>query len=115
MTPEVAKKLLDAYPEILGGIYFECDDGWADVIDDLCAELRAVSPYTKCTQCKEKFGVMRFYCGGATDAGYEAINQAEMLTMKICEHCGEEGKLVGDNWVKTLCEPCAVKWEARIR
>jgi len=44
---------------------FECDDGWFDLIDDLCKNLTILSKKYNitiiATQVKEKFGWLRFY------------------------------------------------------
>ena len=40
MSPEKEKLLKDKFPKIFAdNFYFECDDGWADLINILCLNL----------------------------------------------------------------------------
>lgn len=36
----------------------------------------------------------------------DIINDAEREANKICEVCGDKGKLCGNGWVQTLCDEC---------
>jgi hypothetical protein len=56
-------------------------------------------------QVKEKFGTLRFYCGG-TEAIHRYIQLAERLSSITCEECGEQGTANGSGWISTLCEEC---------
>ena len=55
-------------------------------------------------QVKEKFGTLRFYVIGATDAQYNYISFAEAMSGRICETCGKPGKRLGRGWIYTSCE-----------
>lgn len=44
-------------------------------------------------QVKEKFGSLRFYIKGGNDFAFGAIALAESLSSKICDVCGNPGKL----------------------
>lgn len=86
-------------------------------------------PKIKLVQVKEKYGTLRVYTSvyddetpsdeilqKLEDNSYErslksvysrydfAVDYAEYLSSKTCEICGEDGKLVGSSWLRTLCE-----------
>lgn len=91
----------------------ECGPGWQDLLDRLCARIRAAvqadgGPF-KFSQIKEKYGTLRVYWDGAlspeADALVEeAIALAEARSAVTCEVCGEEGRLRGGGWMTTRCE-----------
>ena len=56
------------------------------------------------SQVKEKMGTLRFYINGGTDAQYNYITFAEVLSARTCETCGAPGKLRGRNWYYTACD-----------
>lgn len=62
--------------------------------------------YFSASQVKEKYGTLRFYMSGETDAMSEAINEAEDESAKTCENCGGPGKVYDGGWVVTRCDPC---------
>lgn len=90
--------------------YFECEDGWYDLIRELCEALNKLDlPSTFCVeQIKEKFGTLRFYVTESTNEGYVLIEEAQNLSAHICEYCGsiDDVKLRGGGWLKTLCRKC---------
>ena len=117
--------LLGRYPKLYQGYNlpmtetcmcwgFECGDGWFRLIDQLSADIMELDKQdgttTIAVQVKEKYGGLRFYIQGGSDAAYEAIEKAEALSLKTCEMCGEPGKLRGASWVTTMCAKC---WEAK--
>jgi hypothetical protein len=55
-------------------------------------------------QVKEKFGTLRFYVSGATEAQYNYISFAESMSGVTCETCGSPGKRLGRGWIYTACE-----------
>jgi len=81
--------------------------GWIPILDDLAADLYALGWTGKVAQIKEKFGTLRFYLDGGTEALYERVSQAEQLSAVTCEVCGAPGELRGGGWLKTLCDSCA--------
>ena len=89
---------------------FECGDGWFKIIDQLSADITALDKRdgttTIATQVKEKFGGLRFYIQSGSDAVFALIDEAEALSERTCEMCGEPGKLRGKGWVSTLCDSC---------
>lgn len=126
MSPELERRLVDTYPKLFTdcgvaqnrsstAFVFECDDGWFDLIDVLCAQLSTLDPIdegeglqlVRAVQIKEKYGTLRFYVGPVTDEAAALINFAEGLSARICETCGNRGRTHGIAWLKTLCDPCA--------
>lgn len=122
--------------------WFECGDGWFTLIDDLCGNIvhaikneKSILDYRKkqgedvrkedyeavevtISQVKEKYGGLRFYVYGGGDRIRGMIDFAESFSYKICESCGNPGKLSQNGWWRTLCEPCRanderkkVEWE----
>ena len=91
--------------EIKSRWFFSVDEGWLQLIHDLIVDLFRLGWDGDLEQCKEKFGGLRFYIGGASSEIYDAISRYENQSFKVCEKCGQTGsnRLKG-NWMKTLCE-----------
>jgi len=92
---------------------FEHGEGWFKLIDQLSADITALDEKNGSTtiavQVKEKFGGLRFYIQSGSDAIYDLIEEAEALSLKTCEQCGEPGELRGVGWVSTMCDKCWAK------
>lgn len=58
----------------------------------------------RASQAKEKFGCLRFYTSSSNDEMEKLIDEAEALSAKTCETCGEPGVLRGDGWLITACD-----------
>lgn len=101
----------------------ECNEGWRGLYEPLI-ELCNLKGNTV-LQVKEKFGGLRFYWGGPYDIEM-LVRAAERMSYETCEDCGEcgfdwnaEGKQAKattgpsetSGWIRTLCEPCRVKWD----
>ena len=105
----------DKYPDLFkkSNLVFgiECDDGWLDLIDAVCAVAASnTKELPTIRQIKEKFGTLRFYADGITPELRGAIRVAEALSAKTCEHCGNKGRTRAiRKWFSTLCRPCAVE------
>lgn len=127
MNEENEKKLFSEYPEFfkhkedlhqsLMAFGFECEDGWYDLLSNLCRDIKAyylkaegnVNPDFYVTQVKEKYGSLRFYVSPAPDEVHNMIHIAEMKSYYICEDCGCEGKEFHRDdlpWIRTLCDDC---------
>lgn len=123
MTTKLEKQLQQKYPELfknldgepnLTALAFglECEDGWYDLIDELCKDIQTyvVSENKKqpiITQLKEKFGGLRFYCSNKDDYILKRIKEAEEKSLTICEICGSpEGVLDRKGWWKVKCINC---------
>jgi len=126
MTEELDNKLCEKYPKIFRDRHapmistamcwgFEHDDGWFQIIDELCNKLQKHTdenpekhPQVVACQVKEKFGGLRFYVNGADDYQHDLIDDAERESYETCEKCGSKeniGQTKG--WITTLCKKCA--------
>lgn len=108
---EWQQELQDRYPLTLKHIsYFECNEGWRDLLDNLCFVIEAKIKSSKledmyAVQVKEKFGTLRFYMTLSNDFIDGAINMAERQSAHICEICGNQGKTENlKGMLKTLCK-----------
>lgn len=128
MTPEKTELLIQKYPNIFSKLkYFECGDGWFDLIDKLCflldqesknesyglPEADAMLNYPVASQVKEKFGGLRFYVYGGSEKMQGMISMAENFSFKICDGCGNKGSRRGKAWVYTMCDSCWHQHETR--
>ena len=125
MNQKNEEYLFGRYPKLYQGRNFpitqslipfgiETGDGWFKLIDQLSADITALDErdgsQTIAVQVKSKFGGLRFYIEGGTDAVGEVIQKAEALSEKTCELCGEPGTTRNDGWVSTVCDNC---WEIK--
>lgn len=126
MSPEKTKILLDSFPKLFeSNFYFECGDGWFDLIKCLASniqnhvdweskgktqeEIEEIQPIA--SQVKEKFGGLRFYLNTNDDRIRGMVTMAESYSYKICEACGNKGNPYKDGWVRTHCSPCEDNWQ----
>lgn len=73
---------------------FECGNGWAGLIDEMLADLRAACPDARIVQVKEKFGALRVYLENKLDKDAKAIlRRGEARSLTVCEVCGAPGEL----------------------
>jgi hypothetical protein len=56
-----------------------------------------------CTQCKEKFGGLRFYLNFCDDYASGVVDMAEAISTATCEICGKPGTRYKGGWISTLC------------
>ena len=115
MKQELQEQLFNKYPHLFSekglpmqqtcmcwGI--ECDDGWYDLIDELCSKIVKLGKSLTASQVKEKWGGLRFYTSSGSEEVWNLIHEYEEKSYTICEICGKKGKLRKDlNWIKTLC------------
>ena len=136
MREELDKQLCEKYPKIFVNrngdmtetcMYwgFSCGDGWYDLIDTLCeniqsyidnnsSETRVISQVVA-EQVKEKFGTLRFYTSGGDRLIDGMIWFAESMSGRICETCGNSGKLRNSGWLVTLCDEHQTERENRFK
>jgi len=108
---EWQKELQERYPLTLRNLsYFECGEGWEDLLDNLCFVIESRIKLTKlqdiyAVQVKEKFGTLRFYVTLSDDFINGAISMAERQSAHICEICGASGRVENlKGALKTLCQ-----------
>lgn len=128
MSPEKEKRLFERFnffkpdkspQETLMCFGFECDDGWFDVIWELCEDVERLlenvessSEYEsfEIIQVKEKFAELRVYTNWSTHSIDERIQKAEEDSRYICEHCGMPGEQISDGgWMFVSCKNCETK------
>lgn len=100
------------WPSWFDNVYcgFSCPQGWMELLWDTCLHIEKLrpGPEFKVAQVKEKFGGLRFYTDGASDAICRAIAAAETKSFSICQNCGgtQHVRTCGPGWVMTLCQCC---------
>lgn len=127
MDKEKQKELKASYPLTFARLFDEsesfysiskgidCGNGWYNLLETLAAKIERyleTCPEDQrdgafgLLQIKEKFGGLRFYCQGVNfpEELKNAINEAESLSYRTCEICGEPGKLRSSSWLMTLCD-----------
>jgi len=123
MNAQLEHQLHSKYPDLFVDLYgdptqtcmawgLECDDGWYTLIDVLCRQIQHHQQWNMAKdlrpvvleQVKEKFGTLRFYYRGGDDVISGLVQLAEAMSGKICECCGQTGKIRGGHWLKTLCD-----------
>ena len=76
---------------------------WLSEIEKTKATLR---PQIEAVQVKEKFGTLRFYINGYTDATRSMISFAEKMSSRTCDSCGAPADLSTTGRWKVQCEKC---------
>jgi hypothetical protein len=116
MKQELEEKLIKEYPTYFKDIYGDptktcmafglaIGDGWYDLFHKLCEDIKATNPGEDFTfsQVKEKFGGLRAYFDGGSDATGELISKS----YTICERCGTKDNVtVEGSWIVTMCGKC---------
>jgi hypothetical protein len=95
---------------------FDINDGWYKLVYELILKIRNNDQakgkwVTKVTQCKEKFGGLRFYVTGTSDKNWDLIREAERKSYGVCEVTGSEVEVGVWNggWIQTLCRKEALR------
>lgn len=109
MTDKNNKKLVERFPKIFKKkFYFECGDGWFDIIFDLCRDMQQEVNNSGCeqvvaAQVKEKFAGLRFYSSGGNEVTHAMIEKYSKLSFETCEITGGRGYLCENHgWYKIL-------------
>jgi len=115
MTDKNTKKLVERFPKIFNDKFcFECDDGWFDIIFDLCRDIQQEVNNSGCeqvvaAQVKEKFAGLRFYSSGGNEVTHAMIEKYSKLSSQTCEVTGGKGSVHEKNgWYKTLSTQSAI-------
>lgn len=117
MNEENSEYLVKTYPDLFEYCkWFECGNGWFKIINDVAKKITSLPNWKelscRASQVKEKFGTLSFYMDTETDEISEIIREAEKLSAKTCEICGEPGSFRGNMWFYTNCDKC---WEKKDR
>jgi hypothetical protein len=89
---------------------FDCGDGWFGLLWELSRALEAEllllpeGDRPCASQVKEKYGTLRFYMTGETEAMSIAIRRAEERSGVECGECGAAGEVRGSGWLECTCE-----------
>lgn len=100
---------------------------WNEQVNDPLNDWSGKSPFIKreerpvpelieqvvARQIKEKFGTLRFYYDGGDDYIRGLESMADSMSARICEDCGNPGKIRKGGWVRTLCDDHAHEKEIR--
>jgi hypothetical protein len=89
-----------------------CGEGWYPLLERLFEAISKTNPPEnfEIIQVKEKFGSLRVYADNSSDEIDNLITKAEAESIKTCERCGNEGKLVSKRgWWRTICDSCGVE------
>jgi len=115
MKLEYRDKLLNSFPKIYpSDFYFDCDEGWFDLLFNLSSQIQKYCDEGKCQQVvalqvKEKFATLRFYHSGGDEYIYKLIDEAEAKSADTCEVTGGRGALYRKGYYyKTLCKETAL-------
>jgi len=110
MNNQLTKNLIEKHNKIFNKEFnFECEDGWHELIDNLCSKIQKLcdnrkSSQIKATKVKEKFGTLRFHIENGSNEIFNLIYETEAKSAKICEITGKAGKThVKEHFYKTLC------------
>jgi hypothetical protein len=95
---------------------FSIGDGWFKLVYELVSiikvnDIKKGGWVTKVTQCKEKFGGLRFYVTGTSDKNWALIRNAEQKSYGVCEATGSEVEVGtwNDGWIQTICHKEALR------
>jgi len=125
MREDLQRQLLQQYQPLfrrrdgipLGHFNFAVGDGWYRLIYEMLDEIAAApgNADVNILQIKEKFGGLRVYYDGGSSSVSAAVDTAARKALMTCEHCGSTKSVArgGRNWVRTLCETCRPKYDAR--
>ena len=123
MTPDCEKELIQHPSRFYSNLYyFECHDGWADILSTLADRIEEsrksgrLKQKVKADQVKEKFGRLVVYFSPPNDQVDALVKEAQESSWSTCEHCGKLGSLrrIG-SYLTTLCDDDYHKWLDLVR
>lgn len=79
-------------------------EGWAPLVNRVFDKMEVVKGTVKIIQVKEKYGGLRIYTDYSNKELAEVIYEVENKSLKMCEGCGQPGKLRGKSWYYTSCD-----------
>ena len=90
--------------------------GWNDLLLQLFERLFALGWDGKLSDCKEKFGTLRFHFSldrsqHIDDCMWDIVQEYEQRSATICEFCGHfpASARHDRHWIKTMCDECRAK------
>ncbi len=81
-----------------------CPVGWMPLIESLVVRLIGLGWDRHLAQVKEKLGGLRFYIREGTAQMQAAIDDAEIESFKVCDHCGNPGTLRRSGRAAVRCD-----------
>lgn len=78
--------------------------GWHTLVNKAFDKLESIKDIIVIDQVKEKYGGLRIYSSPMHEEFDTFILELEKKSYKICETCGESGKLRGGGWYVTACD-----------
>lgn len=104
------KEFIERYKFFSDNFYFECADGWKNLLENLFAKIIKPPKDFSIVQIKEKFGGLRIHVINSNKKINQLIVETEELSFTVCEFCGTtENVTVEGGWIKTLCKTCRDK------
>lgn len=105
------EKLKDKYFFVRNLKYIEINEGWFDIVEELCENILLADPLESfcVSQIKEKFGGLRFYVNSPTSEEIKnLIRYTENKSFFVCELCASNNgsKIIMEGWIRTLCKCC---------
>jgi len=85
----------------------EFNEGWNDLLYEMCSKIAKIDKKKlfRFSQIKEKFGLARIYHNNINRKIDKLVYSYENKSGKICEICGEKGKMRSLNhWYFTNCD-----------
>ena len=79
-------------------------NGWSGLVNRVFDKLESIKGTIKIIQVKEKYAGLRIYTDYSNSELDEVIRQAERESFKICETCGNPGKVRGKGYYYTSCD-----------
>lgn len=115
MKIELEQKLFKNFSSIFSvDFHIECDDGWHDLIYNLCSEIKIYEATkvndpmyfpVRAQQVKEKFGALIFYYSGGDEFIFKLTQKYYLLSLSTCEHTGGLGSMHRNGYcMKTLSD-----------
>jgi len=116
-------KIYKKYPNLFPKNCIDCQAGWYDIIDQMCAAIKVyieneifdqnIQP--QFTRIREHLGVLDIEINGGDEIVKLIVQACEKLSYHTCEFCGDEGELYcSSKWrqwshFKTLCLDHAIE------
>ncbi len=100
---EENEKALREHPVFADLGYFQCDDGWFNILNAFGRASCLKRPVA--VQVKEKFGSLRIYLSHIDPSMDSLVVMADILSATTCEVCGNVGQHCAvRRWHRTLCD-----------